>query len=68
MAAIINGDGLTFVGTPEQVAQFLGLMGGSAVVANMDRANIIFVAKPITRQQMQVLIGPHPVQIIASSS
>jgi len=68
MAAIINGDGLTFVGTPEQVAQFLGLMGGSAVVANMDRANIILVGKPITWQQVRVLVGSHPVQIIASSS
>jgi len=68
MAAIINGDGLTFVGTPEQVAQFLGLMGGSAVVANMDRANIILVGKSITWQQVRVLVGSHPVQIIASSS
>lgn len=60
MAAVINADGITIVGTVEQIAALLGLLRQGATIANLDRANLVIVAEPLTRKDLKTAIETTP--------
>jgi len=60
MAAVINADGITIVGTVQQIAELLGLLRQGAVIANLDRANLVIVAQPLTRKDLKTAVEATP--------
>lgn len=60
MAAIINADGVTIIGTVAQIAELLGLLHAKATVANLDRANIVIVKEPLGRADVKAAIEATP--------
>ncbi|MEW6249201.1 MAG: hypothetical protein AB1716_01015 [Planctomycetota bacterium] len=60
MAAVINADGATIIGTLEQIAAFLRLLQGQAGVINLDRANFVIVREALTAAQLKAAIEATP--------
>lgn len=59
MAAILNAEGWTIIGTARQIAALLGLLRGAAVV-NLDRANLVILDKPIDQSGLARAIEALP--------
>lgn len=57
MASVINADGATVIGTIEQIAEFLRRLRG---VLNLDRANFVILAAPLTRGDLKTAIEAMP--------